>query len=178
MKVIIVGAGLAGSTAAHLAVKAGFDVTVLDAGYDSASKAAANLTTQGWAASMGEKGLRGLELLKEHWPVQNIRFSNGEGKFTEAFYVHMDEILWRTPTADTVKTVGALGHVCGTESCYDGTVLLATGGQYLFPHGPYVETLTGHSFIFSGQWSQPLMKLRSEERRVGKECRSRWAPYH
>src|SRR3712207_9398872 len=23
-----------------------------------------------------------------------------------------------------------------------------------------------------------LMRLRSEERRVGKECRSRWSPYH
>ena len=23
-----------------------------------------------------------------------------------------------------------------------------------------------------------LEKLRSEERRVGKECRSRWSPYH
>src|SRR2546430_12920069 len=23
-----------------------------------------------------------------------------------------------------------------------------------------------------------LMQLRSEERRVGKECRSRWSPYH
>ena len=23
-----------------------------------------------------------------------------------------------------------------------------------------------------------LIKLRSEERRVGKECRSRWSPYH
>src|SRR3712207_3372136 len=26
--------------------------------------------------------------------------------------------------------------------------------------------------------SQPLKQLRSEERRVGKECRSRWSPYH
>ena len=24
----------------------------------------------------------------------------------------------------------------------------------------------------------PLLALRSEERRVGKECRSRWSPYH
>ena len=24
----------------------------------------------------------------------------------------------------------------------------------------------------------PNAKLRSEERRVGKECRSRWSPYH
>ena len=26
--------------------------------------------------------------------------------------------------------------------------------------------------------SMGLMLLRSEERRVGKECRSRWSPYH
>ena len=25
---------------------------------------------------------------------------------------------------------------------------------------------------------QAVMKSRSEERRVGKECRSRWSPYH
>ena len=25
---------------------------------------------------------------------------------------------------------------------------------------------------------QDSMKIRSEERRVGKECRSRWSPYH
>ena len=25
---------------------------------------------------------------------------------------------------------------------------------------------------------KPLDNLRSEERRVGKECRSRWSPYH
>ena len=24
----------------------------------------------------------------------------------------------------------------------------------------------------------PLVLMRSEERRVGKECRSRWSPYH
>ena len=31
------------------------------------------------------------------------------------------------------------------------------------------------------QWnllSEQLKKNRSEERRVGKECRSRWSPYH
>src|SRR3712207_8398647 len=27
-------------------------------------------------------------------------------------------------------------------------------------------------------WSKPLEHFRSEERRVGKECRSRWSPYH
>src|SRR3712207_5974021 len=27
-------------------------------------------------------------------------------------------------------------------------------------------------------WNQPHVQTRSEERRVGKECRSRWSPYH
>src|SRR5256886_7117821 len=37
--------------------------------------------------------------------------------------------------------------------------------------------------IFAHQWmaemlDRPDLSLRSEERRVGKECRSRWSPYH
>ena len=27
-------------------------------------------------------------------------------------------------------------------------------------------------------YEMPLIRSRSEERRVGKECRSRWSPYH
>ena len=27
-------------------------------------------------------------------------------------------------------------------------------------------------------WNEALHGVRSEERRVGKECRSRWSPYH
>src|SRR6266576_822391 len=30
--------------------------------------------------------------------------------------------------------------------------------------------------VVDGLWSEP--RFRSEERRVGKECRSRWSPYH
>ena len=30
--------------------------------------------------------------------------------------------------------------------------------------------------LFPGGWQH--LQLRSEERRVGKECRSRWSPYH
>src|SRR5574341_1778224 len=28
------------------------------------------------------------------------------------------------------------------------------------------------------QWEEAVASVRSEERRVGKECRSRWSPYH
>ena len=34
-------------------------------------------------------------------------------------------------------------------------------------------------FRLDGAWASfELMSIRSEERRVGKECRSRWSPYH
>ena len=33
-------------------------------------------------------------------------------------------------------------------------------------------------FIIGVVVSAPLGPVRSEERRVGKECRSRWSPYH
>ena len=45
-----------------------------------------------------------------------------------------------------------------------------------------VHILQGFSTIFCLENSrileEDLIDLRSEERRVGKECRSRWSPYH
>ena len=37
---------------------------------------------------------------------------------------------------------------------------------------------TAQRFFFSEQSSYRKKRSRSEERRVGKECRSRWSPYH
>ena len=39
--------------------------------------------------------------------------------------------------------------------------------------GETTETVT--DFI---SWAPKSLQMRSEERRVGKECRSRWSPYH
>ena len=35
-----------------------------------------------------------------------------------------------------------------------------------------------YGFDFFRNWLDAMSKARSEERRVGKECRSRWSPYH
>ena len=41
------------------------------------------------------------------------------------------------------------------------------------------ELLLGNILNTNAQYlSRELADLRSEERRVGKECRSRWSPYH
>src|SRR5258707_10739207 len=43
----------------------------------------------------------------------------------------------------------------------------------------YEEPRAGSKLIFgNGHSSGRLLTARSEERRVGKECRSRWSPYH
>ena len=42
------------------------------------------------------------------------------------------------------------------------------------------NTLSWYIIIRDGKKGTPIpfWKVRSEERRVGKECRSRWSPYH
>ena len=60
-----------------------------------------------------------------------------------------------------------------------GGVPLVRGGNH--------ETFEGDDFVRTVVWEFPSYenaikchnsKERSEERRVGKECRSRWSPYH
>ena len=43
---------------------------------------------------------------------------------------------------------------------------------------PDVNGIDSVSFLFSANKNGTLQNVRSEERRVGKECRSRWSPYH
>src|SRR5256886_17183628 len=67
----------------------------------------------------------------------------------------------------------------GLEDSYEILFRLASGsGEESFP-----QLLTRIEHITSSEPGGGLRKLnqlleRSEERRVGKECRSRWSPYH
>ena len=72
------------------------------------------------------------------------------------------------------------GSLSGHNSTFAGGTVLS--GQEL-PSTPFVVTRLG---ILGGQFqgtpntvklTRPV-QVRSEERRVGKECRSRWSPYH
>ena len=55
---------------------------------------------------------------------------------------------------------------------------LQADGSVLLPSDTELITTQGEIFKSISYWLLPLFKLRSEERRVGKECRSRWSPYH
>src|SRR2546430_14878772 len=41
-----------------------------------------------------------------------------------------------------------------------------------------IQTLNGEIERLENASKEEIAELRSEERRVGKECRSRWSPYH
>ena len=65
--------------------------------------------------------------------------------------------------------------------------VINAGGQYQVVIGPdvpqvYQEVVALGNFEIAkpvdAPADEPKKKQRSEERRVGKECRSRWSPYH
>ena len=47
----------------------------------------------------------------------------------------------------------------------------------LVSHGEFAAGLKTSLMMLAGQ-RDDVIASRSEERRVGKECRSRWSPYH
>src|SRR5439155_12228360 len=62
-----------------------------------------------------------------------------------------------------------------------GSGYYATEAKVIFQNGLFFVTIYGAVFTSSDgvNWSfNEIEHRRSEERRVGKECRSRWSPYH
>ena len=45
-------------------------------------------------------------------------------------------------------------------------------------YGDYAVCEGPQAYYWGGTWICAAKGTRSEERRVGKECRSRWSPYH
>src|SRR5256885_3047629 len=58
-------------------------------------------------------------------------------------------------------------HGCGYEFSHEGTVIDIN--DYFLSNGDFFSA--NRLFFY-------FESIRSEERRVGKECRSRWSPYH
>ena len=65
--------------------------------------------------------------------------------------------------ANTIKAMDYVGKLL-KDCCPPATTMSETGTDVMFQSGTV-------AMITQGSW-------RSEERRVGKECRSRWSPYH
>src|SRR5437870_7164486 len=65
------------------------------------------------------------------------------------------------------------GHVTGVQTC-----ALPISGQLPAWQGVGSVARVRSTRVLDGAYSRVRLCPRSEERRVGKECRSRWAPDH
>ena len=65
------------------------------------------------------------------------------------------------------------------EHCGNIVIMAYNGGGKMFCCGEEMKLLEANTSDGAGEKHVPVINLtRSEERRVGKECRSRWSPYH
>ena len=78
--------------------------------------------------------------------------------------IHVIEVTLRTPAA--LRAIEAIARAVPEISVGAGTVLSVAD--------LHAAASAGASFAIS----PGATGTRSEERRVGKECRSRWSPYH
>ena len=67
----------------------------------------------------------------------------------------------------------------GTSGAYAGNMPAVSAGLYTvyFFRGSETAASAAGAIAWDGS-AEVTAEARSEERRVGKECRSRWSPYH
>src|SRR2546422_4597521 len=87
-----------------------------------------------------------------------------EGKYLSAYRELLSALRMDPKNVDALYYLGRVS-----------LVLSQIQYQQLYSPGP--ESLRVHQVLAESYLSQEN-KSRSEERRVGKECRSRWSPYH
>src|SRR3712207_6394838 len=96
--------------------------------------------------------------------------------FVRSALAIVQKVLWWVILLAPIGTVGLIGNAVasygwgslGSLGVFAGSVYVGLA-LVLFVVYPVLLRLHGLS---------PLRYFRSEERRVGKECRSRWSPYH
>ena len=87
-----------------------------------------------------------------------------------------------------VILAGGFGTRISEESAVRPKPMVEIGGQPILWHIMKIYASHGindfmiccgyKSHIIKQYFHEYAIQLRSEERRVGKECRSRWSPYH
>ena len=83
------------------------------------------------------------------------------------------------PEAKNFLTDIEIARRAKLKPIYEIAETAGIGEKYIEPYGKYkakidLSFLRDNAGVKDGR----LVLVRSEERRVGKECRSRWSPYH
>ena len=82
------------------------------------------------------------------------------------------------PTGATCNLNCAYCFFLGKESFYPGSNFRMSDEVMESYVRQTIEAHSAPEVIIAWQGGEPTLMGRSEERRVEKECRSRWSPYH
>ena len=103
-----------------------------------------------------------------------------KGKSSEAQKVAVEKVTRR----NIIETVSANGKIQPAKDVKISPYISGEVVQLYVKEGNFVKKgqklakIDPKIYISSFQQAEAAVKTRSEERRVGKECRSRWSPYH
>ena len=113
--------------------------------------------------------LKGLEFAKVEQICSNLPLMNG------AY-----ELINFLKSKDIKVIVFSGGFHTGTDKAQEKLKFDASFANILHHKDGVLTGLVGGEMMFGHSKGTMLksLQLRSEERRVGKECRSRWSPYH
>ena len=105
---------------------------------------------------------------------QELTIRQLKNKYTASSYlIKQDQFLWEIPVCYDASFGIDLEEIANKKKCSVADIVrLHTETDYLVY---FIGFQPG--FLYLGGLHQNL-HVRSEERRVGKECRSRWSPYH
>ena len=113
----------------------------------------------------------------EHGKVLALPFSNKVDNPDNHSYIR-EYLLTAASEIIQAKNLGISTPIPSEEAIRDG----ATLKSFLIYN---LSNMDINTLLKQGIWSSPAITFRvaelhprSEERRVGKECRSRWSPYH
>src|SRR3989449_9256999 len=132
-------------------------------------------------------GIQSSELEVNPIVVKGVLYATTVSLNTVALNAATGELLWRFDPYSGRKVRGGGGRTRGVVHWGDGQDqrIFVAVQQYLYA----LDATTGRPIAAFGDGGrvdmrgglrpgEKLMVSRSEERRVGKECRSRWSPYH
>ena len=131
------------------------------------------LTLLGFSLALAIYGQQSRSAPAADWPMYGLDYNSTR-------FSQLSEI--------TLKNVDGLKQVCSyalpEESTFESS-LVAIGGTLYFTSSEYTYALNAANCALRWRVRHELqgpgagtVRVRSEERRVGKECRSRWSPYH